>query len=190
MPSVDVFDPHSPSQLGLGWPRRLRQVLYCLCAMFFVASASFDAAATPEYPIVLDSYLRMRDPSHTNCDQLTRCLICHTTTRGGQATAVRPFASTLRMYGLNRGRDSAALLSALAQLPPMTDSDDDGLADIDELTICGNPSGADIGSGPQYGCDGAQLVPARSANLPLAFLALVAAGLIVQLRRAPSRRQG
>jgi hypothetical protein len=182
MPSFDV--------LVLRSPRRLRPVAYCLLALLSVATLSLDASATPEYPIVLDSFLRMRDPAHTNCDQLTRCLICHTTTRGGQATAVRPFATTLRMYGLNRGRDSTALLSALGQLPATTDSDDDGLADIDELTICGNPSGADIGAGPQYGCDGAQLVPARSANLPLALVALVVAGLIVQLRRAPSRQKG
>jgi hypothetical protein len=188
MPSIDVFALHSPSRSRTA--SRLGRLLCCLGVLLSLATVSFEAGATPEYPIVLDSYLRMRDPAHTNCDQLTRCLICHTTTRGGQATAVRPFATTLRMYGLNRGRDTPALLAALAQLPATTDSDDDGLADIDELTICGNPSGADIGSGPQYGCDGAQLVPARAADLPLALVALVAAGLIVQLRRAPSKRQG
>jgi hypothetical protein len=158
-----------------------------LSLLLGLVTLAFDASATPEYPIVLDSYLRMRDPSHTNCDQLTRCLICHTTTRGGQATAVQPFAQTLRDYGLNRGRDSTALLGALAQLPPMSDSDEDGIFDIDELSICGNPSGADIGSGPQYGCDGARLAPARSVSLPYAFLALLLTGLVVHWRRAPAR---
>src|SRR6187399_809403 len=114
MPSFDVFVLRLPSPV--------RPVVYCLFALLSVATLSLDASATPEYPIVLDSYLRMRDPAHTDCDQLTRCLICHTTTRGGQATAVRPFATTLRMYGLNRGRDSTALLGALAQLPATTDS--------------------------------------------------------------------
>lgn len=189
MPNFDASLPESPRRPGQGRGRsRLGQLACWLCVLLCCALLPRNASATPEYPIVLDSYLRMRDPAHTDCDQLTRCLICHTTTRGGQATAVRSFAQTLRSYGLTRGRDSTALLSALMQLPATTDSDDDGLADIDELTICGNPSGGDIGSGPQYGCDGAQLVPARAADFPLALLALFAAGLIVQLRRAPSRR--
>lgn len=189
MPSCDVSVSAGSSCLEQRSEKgRLLRLLCCLSVVLSVVLVSFGASATPEYPVVLDSFLRMRDPSHTDCDQLTRCLICHTTTRGGQATAVRSFAQTLRRYGLTRGRDASTLLSALAQLPATTDSDDDGFSDIDELTICGNPSGADIGSGPQYGCDGAQLVPARSADLPLALLALVAAGWIVQLRRAPSRR--
>ena len=129
MPSNDVFVLRSPSRSRSAFtPSRLGRVLCFLFALPCVATLSFEAGATPEYPIVLDSYLRMRDPAHSNCDQLTRCLICHTTTRGGQATAVRPFATTLRMYGLNRGRDSTALLGALAQLPATTDSDDDGHA--------------------------------------------------------------
>jgi hypothetical protein len=177
MPSRHVSVPKRPSR---------SQWLLCLSALLSLVVFASDAGATPEYPIVLDSYLRMQNPQHTDCDQLTRCLICHTTTRGGQATAVRPFAQTLSRYGLNRGRDSGALLNALAMLPATTDSDDDGLADIDELTLCGNPSGADIGSGPQYGCDGAQLVPARSTDYPLALLALFVAGLIVHRRRAPT----
>jgi len=179
MPSLDVSVPNRPS--------RTQRLLCCLAALVSFAVLASNADATPEYPIVLDSYLRMLDPQHTDCDQLTRCLICHTTTRGGQATAVRPFAQTLRRYGLNRGRDSGALLNALEMLPDATDSDDDGLADIDELAACGNPSGADIGSGPQYGCDGAQLVPARSTDYPLALLALFVAGLLVHHRRRPAR---
>src|SRR5687768_13770972 len=107
MPAADVSVPNRS---------RCLRLLSCLALLLVCALGGVDAHATPEYPIVLDSWLRMRDPSHTDCDQLTRCLICHTTTRGGQATAVRPFAQTLRRYGLNRGRDSTALLNALNAL--------------------------------------------------------------------------
>ncbi len=168
-------------------PDRWRRLLVLPSVLIALAGLSSDARATPEYPIVLDSYLRMRDPEHVDCDQLTRCLICHTTVRGGQATAVRPFAQTLQMYGLNRGHDSTALLNALAMLPATTDSDEDGIPDIEELEVCGNPSGDDFGSGPQYGCDGAQLAPRRQLDAPLALVAVLVAGLIVHRRRVPVR---
>ncbi|HWO12964.1 MAG TPA: hypothetical protein VNN80_25870, partial [Polyangiaceae bacterium] len=134
---------------------------------------------TPEYPLVLDATYG------TECPQLSRCLICHTTARGGQSTAIQPFAKTLGQYGLNRGRDSAALQAALAALPDTTDSDDDGEPDEQELMVCGNPSGEDLGSGPQYGCDGAQLAPGSASDVAYGLMALLAAGFIAR-RRAPS----
>jgi hypothetical protein len=138
-----------------------------------------EAHATPEYPLVIDTTFG------TECPQLTRCLICHTTARGGQSTARQPFARTLGRYGLNRGRDSSALQAALMALPDTTDSDNDGDPDLEELMVCGNPSGEDLGSGPQYGCDGAQLVPGSVNDVGLGFAALVAVGLIARWR--PSR---
>ena len=146
----------------------------------FAAALSFEraAGATPEYPLVLDSTYG------TECPQLSRCLVCHTTARGGQSTAVQPFAITLRRYGFNRGRDSGALQSALAQLPDDVDSDGDGMPDEAELMMCGNPSGDDLGGGPQYGCDGAQLVPWREPDAPLALVALLAMSWLVRRRGA------
>ena len=98
-----------------------------------------------------------------------------------------PFATTLRRYGLSRGRDSSALQAALMALPDTTDSDNDGDPDLQELMACGNPSGEDLGSGPQYGCDGAQLVPGSTSDVGFGFAALVMAGLIAR-GRGSSRR--
>lgn len=142
-----------------------------------------DAQATPEYPLVLDVTFGTQCPNPNS-----RCVICHTSSRGGQSTAVRPFANTLRPLGLNRGRDSTALQAALAALPETTDSDDDGVPDKEELMTCGNPSGEDLGVGPD-GCDGAHLapLPARSASdAPLALLSLFVASVIVRRRRSVS----
>jgi hypothetical protein len=138
-----------------------------------------EAFATPEYPAVIDATFG------TDCPQLSRCLICHTSAKGGQSTAVQPFAKTLRPYGLARGHDGAALQAALTALPATTDSDKDGTPDKDELMVCGNPSGDDLGDGPEYGCDGAHLVARLPQDAPLAIIALLAAGLIVR-RRAPA----
>jgi hypothetical protein len=145
----------------------------------FVAALSGAARATPEYPLVLDAAFGTSCPNPNS-----RCVICHTSARGGQATAVRAFAETLGDFGLNRGRDPALLQSALARLPPETDSDDDGSPDIEELMTCGNPSGENLGAGPEYGCDGARLAPAPRAHDDgaLALAALLVGFALVRRR--------
>jgi hypothetical protein len=153
----------------------------CFYSSLFHAS---EAQATPEYPLVLDATFMTSCPNPNS-----RCVICHTSSRGGQATAVRPFAQTLQPLGLNRGRDASALQRALAALPATTDSDDDGVPDKDELMMCGNPSGEDLGVGPEYGCDGAHLAPSpASSDAPLALISLVIASVIVRRRRPISVR--
>ena len=167
--------PGSP-ELARRRPRRgLASVLAGALLSFLFARS---AAATPEYPLVLDASLG------TDCPRpLTRCLICHTTARGGQRTAVQPFANTLRMYGLSRGREATALQGALERLPADTDSDGDDISDKDELAACGNPSGEELGFGPEYGCDGAHLALELPSDAPLLLIAVGAAGLIVRRRR-------
>ena len=155
-----------------------------LSALLCLASASWlvPAYATPEYPLVLDA------ASNTSCGEpASRCLICHTTARGGQGTAEQPFALELRKLGLNHGHDPNLLRSVLSRLADTTDSDKDGEPDKQELSECGNPSGEDLRGGPVYGCDGAQLAPhvaSRGAQSPaLGALALGLAALLVHFGR-------
>jgi len=152
--------------------------------LFCLASASWlgPAYATPEYPSVLDAV------SMTNCGEpAARCLVCHTTARGGQGTAEQPFALELRRLGLNHGHDASLLRSVLARVSDATDSDKDGLPDKQELSDCGNPSGEDLTEGPVYGCDGAQLAPhvaSRGEHDPaLGALALGLAAALVHFGR-------
>lgn len=162
--------------------RRVRALRWLALGSLGATLHAGDARATPEYPLVLDATFGTSCPNPNS-----RCVICHTSSRGGQATAVRPFATTLKGLGLNRGRDVGALQAALAMLPDTTDSDDDGAPDKDELMMCGNPSGDDLGAGPEYGCDGAHLarLPA-SDDAPLALLSLLIASVIVRRRRGDS----
>ena len=154
-----------------------------LLPLAFVAALSGEARATPDYPLVLDATFGTSCPNPN-----TRCVICHTSARGGQATAVRAFAETLGDYGLNRGRDPGLLQAALAQLPPATDSDDDGSPDIEELMTCGNPSGENLGAGPEYGCDGARLAPAPiTGDGASALAALLVAFALIRRRRRLGR---
>jgi hypothetical protein len=177
-PSRDVCRGRLPA-------RWLRALLGALLA----TSASRVASATPEYPLVVDSVIGVDPAIGTNCpNPLSRCLICHTTARGGQGTAEQPFAVSLRPYGLNHGNDDNALRTALMRLPDDTDSDGDGVPDKQELKECGNPSGQDLGAGPVYGCDGARLATRGQPDLAFCALALGAAlGLIRSRRRLRSR---
>jgi hypothetical protein len=159
--------------------RRVLRSSVAFAAGWVCFGAASLARATPEYPFVLDAALE------TSCPRpLSRCLICHTTARGGQRTAVQPFAESLRDYGLTRGGDGTALQSALLALPDETDSDEDGVTDKDELVDCGNPSGEELGIGPEYGCDGAHLARVARSEAPLVLVALGVAGLVLRRRRA------
>lgn len=144
-----------------------------------------SARATPQYPGTIDAALGV------SCqDPLSRCLICHTTALGGK-TAYQPFIETLRSrYGFARPNDPNGLRTALNALGEDVDSDVDGVPDKTELRACANPSGDDLGPGPEYGCDGASLArPAPAGQfawLGAAACALLGVGL-VRRRQARAR---
>jgi hypothetical protein len=140
------------------------------------------AVATPEYPQVIDATLGVSCPR-----PLSRCLICHTTARGGQRTAEQLFAQALKDYGLARGREGSTLQNALRMLPDETDSDEDDVPDKEELRVCGNPSGEELGIGPEYGCDGAHLAPDSSSDTPQLLVALGVLLMVARRRRVERR---
>ncbi len=162
----------------------MRKISTAALLMLGSWSWSEPALATPEYPSVIDATLSVGAVTVRCPNPRSRCLICHTTSRGGEGTAEQAFALQLGDLGLNRGNDANALRSALSRLNEMVDSDGDGTPDKEELRTCGNPSGDALGAGPEYGCDGAQLVPAATKpSGPLALLAAGVATLLVRLRR-------
>jgi uncharacterized protein (TIGR03382 family) len=168
--------------------RRISIAARLACVTLAVWTWSGPALATPEYPSVIDAVLSMGAPTPVRCpNPQSRCLICHTTSRGGEGTAEQAFALQLGEYGLNRGNDSGTLRSALGRLSETEDSDGDGTPDKEELRACGNPSGDSLGGAPEYGCDGAQLVPVTEAPGGVGLLAFGVATLLVRLGR---RRRG
>lgn len=156
-------------------------------ALVALASSSWSglALATPEYPSVIDAALSDGVNTVRCSNPQSRCLICHTTARGGEGTAEQVFALRLGDSGLNRGNDSGTLRAALNQVSETEDSDGDGTPDKTELRACGNPSGDSLGAGPEYGCDGAQLVPVTGQ--PSGALGLLAAGVAALLVRLGRR---
>lgn len=161
--------------LGAGWT----------LALGALGLSSSLALASPNYPGIIN------DQRSTDCDTETRCLICHTSAAGGEGTAVRPFAVTLAGLGLTQGKAGRQLAMALQALPADVDSDADGITDVDELQVCMNPSGEELGPGPGFGCN-ARLAPARRDGELVARIVsgatLLALGLSIARRRAVGRR--
>jgi hypothetical protein len=89
--------------------------------------------AWPEYPQVVQDTLHLQAPPD--------CILCHTSDLGGAGTATKPFARTLEQFGLGTAFDPGLLASALEQVETCkTDSDGDGLSDVDEITNNGDPN--------------------------------------------------
>lgn len=106
------------------------------------------------------------------------CAVCHdgATTFG---TVTTPFGVAMVDAGLVASNPDS-LVSALVTLESEgTDSDGDGVGDIDELLDGTDPNGTEIsGEGPSYGCAGS-----TRPGKPLAGAALLAMLAGVLLRR-------
>ncbi|MGE3668755.1 MAG: hypothetical protein AB7K71_03820 [Polyangiaceae bacterium] len=118
----------------------------------FVVSAS--AAASPQYPGIIQSELSMSCPPP--------CTICHETNNGGLNTVVTAFGTAMVDEGELEYDDDAALRAALATLDgSMHDSDGDGVSDIDALRADIDPNVGGNVCGPKYGC-GATIAKRKS----------------------------
>jgi len=170
---VDPSPRHSQGMRGRP-PRLKGWVLVVVVAATLLGSR--QAAATSGFPNQIKSELSM--PS------VPSCALCHATPAGG-GPVTQPFGQSMVARGLRAG-DGASLSTALQALEAEgTDSDGDGLGDIEELRMGLDPnfSGDANSVPPQYGC-GARV----AAHAPVGSSSVVA-GLFIALALLTRRRR-
>jgi len=141
------------------------------------------ALASSIYPNEIKTYLG--GSSIPNCD------VCHKNNITGPGTVTTPMGTAMRAQGLV-SNDLTSLHTALDALQTMgTDSDGDGVTDIDELKAGTDPNvanGADGGTGGGGGGGGGVVVPPPSygcgaSAAPGGFFALAGLLVLLGLRR-------
>ena len=119
--------------------------------------------------------------AHLGLSYTPDCSVCHANGQTGFGTVTTPFGTSMRSRGLV-SQNIASLDTALDALAAeRTDSDHDGVPDIDELEAGSDPNVAGGGSvpPPSYGCFD---VTGQSAS-PLALLPVALALLLIRPRR-------
>jgi hypothetical protein len=135
------------------------------------------ARASSIYPGEIKSYLGL---SYT-----PDCSLCHANGQTGYGTVTTPFGTSMRARGLT-AQNVASLHTALDALAAeKTDSDGDGVPDIDELKAGTNPNSAGGGvvPPPTYGCFDVSGQPGS----PLALLPVLLALLLLSVRSGRAR---
>ncbi len=145
------------------------------------------ASASANYPETVKTHLGLKSAP--------QCTLCHADGKTGIGTVNTPFGKTARGDHLVSG-DTSKLTEVLDQMKTdATDSDDDGIGDIEELIAGTDPNlvgGGVVAEKPEltYGC-AATLSPGRPAPSSGAALGLtlVAAFAWARRRRGDSQRR-
>ena len=150
--------------------------------VFLVATvlAAGLARASSNYPAEIRAHLGL---SYT-----PDCTLCHSVPTGGFGTVTTPFGTSMQARGL-KAQNVQSLTTALDALAgEQTDSDGDGVPDIDELKAGTNPNVAGGGTvpPPTYGCFDVTGQPGS----PLALLPIALAFLLVRARRVVTEEHG
>ena len=140
------------------------------------------ARALPDYP----KYLQ----SAADAPCLPHCNLCHRDDNAGSGTVDRPFGKSLQQVGHLGGGGKSDVTRSVGEIRTQkTDSDGDGVSDIDELSAGEDPNYAGDGSlcGPRVGCSAAS-TRAQSWPTWLAMCALLS--FAFSARRYRSRLRG
>jgi hypothetical protein len=153
------------------------------------------ADASPTYPGLVRDDVKTLTGIDMPCTP--PCTLCHRDSQGGRGSVIKPFGTSMMKNGLTY-QDPASVAAALGALKAnAVDSDADGVADVDELSLGHDPDVAGAGdlcpAAPRYGC-GARVARAEPddrgvlAMLGALFAVAVGGRLIRRRHRAACPR--
>jgi hypothetical protein len=150
---------------------------HCASLLLLVSlGAPATAHASTSYPPHLRSVVGL---SYT-----PDCTLCHTSELGGDGTAVKPFGVSMLRLGALGNDNLASLTSALeANRRDRVDSDEDDLADIDELRQGSDPNRGVNGEAPLTPMTGCTLSTRSSESDRSGWAALLVASIGFAARR-------
>jgi len=121
-----------------------------------------------------------------NAPSVPSCALCHATAAGG-GPVTQPFGQSMVARGLRAGNPGSLSTALQALEAEGTDSDGDGLGDIEELRMGLDPNfGGDAGSAaPEFGC-GARVAPRPPQHWFSTVAGLAMALVLLRRRRARS----
>lgn len=137
------------------------------------------ALASPTYPADVQTHLSLSAPPPQSCS------LCHVNGVGAVGTVNTPFGKAMRAQGLVLENPTSLNTALDALATAKTDSDGDGMSDIDELKAGRDPNVAEssdggVGGGGGTTTPGALTYGCGSNEVPLLVSGL---GVLVLLRR-------
>ena len=156
-----------------------RFALAGFCAVAALVAVPRLASASADYPeIIKEDWQLPGNPPD--------CIVCHQTDLGGDGTSTKPFSRSLQRDGLVHLDDGSLHRALATDKMDNTDSDGDGIPDIDELQMGLDPNdgpGVQDFPIPQTGCAFRSAIGDSGGELATWLLSLGVAALVVRKRR-------